>query len=261
MATNLAYLEHRLSGGAANSNQMNSLGGIISNTRVLSQSATAPSNVTGVVIDDAGGNATGVGTLSYTHSTVSLSWQAFGEGSAGTPVAVSSSGAYAIPSGSNGYLFVTVTAASLPGLDKSDSITIANQINKTFDDVSSGESFAGDTEYRCFYLKNTSLTDTMYGVKIWIVTQPVGADSLWLGLDPAGIGDGSATGVATTIIDEGTAPGGVTFSQPATQGGGLAIGDLGPGQCAAYWQRRDVPSETTIKTLNDYSVIGMSVFL
>src|SRR4030066_91278 len=51
MGINAAYLEIRLSGGAGNSNQNASLGGAISNTRVLAQSASAPVNVTGVVID------------------------------------------------------------------------------------------------------------------------------------------------------------------------------------------------------------------
>ena len=56
------------SGGAANASPAASLGGAISthaNKRVVSQIAAAPTNITGVTMLDAYGNATGVGSLYY----------------------------------------------------------------------------------------------------------------------------------------------------------------------------------------------------
>lgn len=262
MAISVADIEFRLSGGAANTDPLASLGGIVSSQKVLSQVGTGVTNITGVVIDDAAGNAEGAGTLSYVTATGELTWQAFGEGVAGAAVAVGGAdGKYAIPSSAGGYLFVTVTAASLPGTDQSDTVTIANLANKVFDDISPAESFAGDTEYRCLYIMNTNGTDTAFGVTVWVQSQPVGDDSIALGVDPAGVGNGSSTGVATTVADESSAPAGVTFSAPATQGAGLVLGDLAPGQCAAFWQRRTVPSTTTNKTLNDWCNIGVAAYL
>ncbi|NOQ30254.1 MAG: hypothetical protein GQ570_03930 [Helicobacteraceae bacterium] len=264
MAINVSNLEIQLSGGAANSDQNASLGGIISNVRVLAQSTSGISTVTGVVIDDASGNALGDGTLSFTYNGgtgKTLSWQDFADGSAGSSIDVDVDGTYAIASSGGGYLFVTVTSASLAVADQSDTITVTNVTNGTFDDISSSESFNGDTEYRGFYIKNTHGIDTAFGVKIWIDSQPVGADSLAIGVDPAGVGDGSTGGVAVTIANEGVAPSGVTFTTPGSQGAGILIGDLLPGQCAAYWQRRVIPAETTVKTLNDVSTLGFSAFL
>lgn len=87
-----------------------------------SQGFTAPSNVTGVTITHSLGNAAGAGTLAFDFSDTTLQWTPAG-GSAGTAVDVSASGKYAI-AGSAGLLVVTVVASSLPGSDKTDSITI-----------------------------------------------------------------------------------------------------------------------------------------
>jgi len=149
----IAYLERRLSGGAAQSDPDASLGGDLSSERVLSQSTTALSNVTGVVIDYAGGNPTGAGTLDYNFAAATLTWAPNGL-DPGDSVVVSSSGKYAL-FGEQGVLLVTVTSGSLAGTNKSDSVTIANIASEVWDSVAKQESFDGDTEYRCIYLKNT----------------------------------------------------------------------------------------------------------
>jgi hypothetical protein len=60
-----------------------------------------------------------------------------------------------------------------------------------------------------------------------------------IGLDTtAASSAGSAVAQALTIANETTAPVGVTFSTPTTKVAGLTIGDLGPGQCRAYWIKR-----------------------
>lgn len=260
MPINVADLEIHHSGGAANEAEGASIGGAISTAagkRVLAQSATAPTNVTGVVIDDASGNPLGAGTLTYTNTGQTLQWKAQGEATGGTAVAVGTDGKYAIPAEGVGYLFVTVTAASLPGTDQNDAnITIANRVNEMFDNISSAESFAGDVEYRCYYIKNTHSTDTAFGVKVWIQDQPAGADTIKLAVDTAGV-----NGTATTAANESTAPAGQTFSTPASQGTGLLLGDLTPGDYAAFWIERTVPAETVTKTLNDFSNIGISAYL
>lgn len=254
MAT-LHDLQLRLSGGASNTSQALALGGAMSTVAgglVLSQTASAPTTITGVTIDDAAGNSVGTGTLTYTVSGAvkSLRWTPPG-GTAGTAVDVAAGGTFAIQGGNNGgYLKVTVAAGSLSGSSLTNTITIANQTNKMFDDVSKAESLAGDTEYRGFYVKNNHGTDTLVGVKLWIGTNTPGQDTIDIALDPAGL-----NGTAVTIVDESTAPAGVNFdaANPVDEASSLSIGDLAPGEYYPFWIKRVVPANTTeAKTDNSF---------
>ena len=164
------------------------------------------------MLDDAPGVADGTVTLEYVASTHSL--RAVAGGSYGAYVAVAADGRVAIPAG-EGYLFATVTSASLPGTNQSDTLTVAALANALFDDIGKAESYNGDTEYRCCYLHNAHPTDAFLGTQVYIASQPTGADALAIGLDGAGIGNGATTGVAATVADESTAPA-VTFAQPAS---------------------------------------------
>lgn len=257
----MADLEIRLSGGAGNADPNASLGGVMSSERVLSQSSSALANITGVVIDYACGNALGNGALAFTFSTKLLKWTPNG-GTIGAGVDITASGRYVITdSTGNQQLMITVTAGSLPGSDQSDTVAIANIANETFDNITKQESLDGDNEYRCCYLKNTHATETAVNVTIWRETDTNGVDTLNLGADPAGVGDGSATGVATTIANEGTAPTGVTFTAPTTRETGIVLGTLAPGQCAAFWEIRNVPASTTVSTPDDLSQIGIAAYL
>lgn len=256
----LAYLELRLSGGAANANPSASLGGIKSSQRIFSKSVTGISNITGVVVDDAPGLPNGSLTLAYQASTQSLTVSIGAV--QGTTVAVGADGRYALPytSGSvTGYLYVTVTASSLPVLNKTDTLTVSQIKNQLFDDIAKAESWNGDIEYRSLYLHNAHDTDPFFGAKIYIGAQPTGADTLMIGVDPAGVGDGAATGVATTIATESDVPSGVTFSSAINLGASLTVGQLDPGNSAAVWMKRTVPMETSTSTPNDVSTLAVRV--
>lgn len=105
-----------------------------------------------------------------------------------------------------------------------------------FDDVSSAEATAGDTEYRCVYVHNNHGSLTWIGPKIWIqVNTPSGDTDIAIGL-----GSSVVNGVEPTVADEQTAPAGVVFSAPASFAGGLSLGDIPPGQHKAVWIRRTV---------------------
>ncbi len=253
---NMAYLELRLSGGAANTDPDASLGGIMSSTVLVSKTGTGISNVTGVTVDDAAGSADGAGTLAYTASTTALTWTPYG-GTVGAAIDVSAGGKFAIP-GSAGYLFVTVDENALPVANASDTITVAQPANNLFDDISKLESYNGDTEYRCVYVLNTHPTDPFIGVKVYIATQPPGADELDIGLGAAAIGDGFTTGVEATVANENTAPAGVTFSRPATLGAALSIGVLNAGQCKPLWWKRTVPAGTYTSTPSDVAELVLN---
>ena len=124
------------------------------------------------------------------------------------------------------------TAASLGGVKSS---TAASNY---FDDVSSAEASAGDTEYRCVYVHNSHGSLTLIGAKVWIQANTPSGDT-----DVAiGLGSSAVNGTEQTVVDESTAPTGVTFSQPTTFAGGLSIGDIPFGQHKAVWVRRVVNS-------------------
>ena len=121
-------------------------------------------------------------------------------------------------------------AASLGGVKSS---TAASNY---FDDVSSAEASAGDTEYRCVYVHNAHATLTLIGAKVFIQTNTPSSDT-----DVAiGLGSSAINGTEQTVADESTAPTGVSFSAPTTFAGGLAIGDLAAGAHKAVWVRRTV---------------------
>lgn len=362
-------LQVRLSGGGGNTDPDASLGGVKSSEIVLSQSATALSNVTGVTINNVIGAPVGAGTLDFhfvavvqvqtltldaalvalnqyavdvdginvsvvfaTDSNTTLAALAVliaaepgvttavvtdaGGGSdddreivitaavAGIPVVlenfevtlgasqagvvqavvtgnqtvdslrwtplgggpvegvdVSVDGIFTILGSDGSYLVVTVVAASLPGSDQNDVITIANIANETFDDVAKAESAAGDTEYRGFYIHNAHASDTATTVTIWLKQDSTGPDMIAIGADPAGVGDGTATGVAVVTANEDTAPAGVAFTAPVSQVTGIVLGTLGAAQSAAFWIRRTVPAANTTSAPNAISKIGFSALL
>ena len=132
----------------------------------------------------------------------------------------------------SGGLANTDPAASLGGVKSS------TDASNYFDDVSSAEASAGDTEYRCVYVHNNHGSLTLIGAKVWIqANTPSGDTDVSIGL-----GTSAVNGTEQTVADESTAPSGVSFSQPTTFAGGLSIGDIPAGQHKAVWVRRVVNS-------------------
>lgn len=142
---------------------------------------------------------------------------------------------------------------------KMSSVEIANAVlQNLFDNVSSAERATGTVEYRCFYFVNTHITESLDNAVVWIEAQTPSSDtSISIGLDPAGVGDGDTTGEATTIADETDPPSGVSFSEPATSGAGLSVGDLDPGDAIAVWVRRTVDSSAAAVS-NDPFIISIT---
>lgn len=262
MATRLD-IEKRLSGGASNSDPNASIGGIMSSNAIGSQTAVYDSSsISGVTLLEGLGHATeGLGTLAFVTSATTLAWDPPGTGVEGTPVDVSLDGTYIIAgSPDDEYIIVDVVAASLPGGDDSQAVDIANILNNLFDDVGALEAAIGDIEYRCFYVLNNAGSGDALNARVWITQQPGNTPlMLDIGLDPAGVGDGSSTGVAATPSDEEDPPAGVSFSAPVTEGTGLMIGNLSPGDAQAVWVRRTVDPNTIASSPNDPSEITIGV--
>lgn len=128
-------------------------------------------------------------------------------------------------------------SASLGGAKSSNQAPTA--IDTMFDRVSSAEALAGDTEYRCVYIHN-AYTEAMLNSVVWI-----SANTASLTTSVAiGLGTSVLNGTEQTIANENTAPVGVTFSEPASQGTGIALGDIPTGQHRAIWVRRTINAAT-----------------
>jgi hypothetical protein len=224
------------------------LGGAITASALPSQIATLGSSLSGVTVPDAVGNAIGVGSLRYSTIGPTFFYTPPG-GVEGPGTAVSGSGEFIVRG--NGaqapYLRLLVTFGSLPVSAQTRSVTIANDPGELFDDVTKAEALSGDTEYRCFYLKNEHPTDAIDGAAIWIHADSVGGDSIAIGLDPAGVN------TATTIANESTPPVGVTFSTPMSEAGAILISAMTAGQAVGIWVRRTVPAVTNTTVADNFS--------
>ena len=126
----------------------------------------------------------------------------------------------------------TDPAASLGGAISTAEATT----NTLFDDVASAEASAGDTEYRCVYVKNSHATLTLLTAKVYIQANTTG-DRIAIALG----GEGK-NGTAEAVANENTAPVGEVFSQPVDYAGGLSLGDLAPGETFPVWVRRTIPA-------------------
>ena len=134
--------------------------------------------------------------------------------------------------------------ASIGGAISSTEVT-DNSLHNLFDKTLGVESTAGDTEYRCIYVKNTHGSLELELAKIWISTNTSSpANVIAIALDGAGKG-----GTAETETDENVAPTGETFSQPTAYSGGLSLdgGGTGLGYGVSYpiWIRRTIAAGAT----------------
>lgn len=129
-----------------------------------------------------------------------------------------------------------------PLLSIGGAISSVDAGSSIFDDVASAEAAAGDTEYRCIYVKNTHATLTYLSAKIWIQTQTPSADTAIA----IALGGEGLNGTAETVANENAAPVGETFSAPSSFAGGLTIGDLAPGDSYPVWVRRTVNAAAAV---------------
>jgi hypothetical protein len=138
--------------------------------------------------------------------------------------------------------------ASLGGIKSSNAAS--STVDQLFDQTSSAEALAGDVEYRCVYLHNANATSGMLTTLVWIsANTPSTTTTLAIG-----VGTAAVNVTEQTVADESTAPAGVTFTEPATQGAGLALGDIPAGQHKAIWLRRTINAATAATASDTWSL-------
>lgn len=125
--------------------------------------------------------------------------------------------------------------AALGGAKSSVQIT-TNVLANIFDAVSSVESAAGDTEYRCIYVHNANASLSLQNAKIWIQADTPETDTTIA----IALGGEGLNGTAETVANENTPPVGESFSSPSNEAGGLSLGTIPAGQHFPVWIRRTV---------------------
>lgn len=131
--------------------------------------------------------------------------------------------------------------ASLGGVISSTSVNLSTTLHNLFDQVSSSESSAGDTEYRCLYVLNNHGTLTLQSAKVWIETNTPSTDTS----AEIALGTSTVGGTEQTVSDESTAPTGVSWSSAAGESNALTIGDIAAGSHKAIWVKRVVSSSAS----------------
>lgn len=252
----ISYLELRYSGSSAIApGAPTSIGGVINSMLVGSQSASAVAALAGVTPKFLSGHSTANTSnlvIRFVDAANTLAVGRAVPGTFGDPVVVSGDGSYRLVAPDGGAVHVDVITANLPVGDFDGTYVVADVLQGMYDDVSKAESFAGMTDYRCFYLKNTHSTDSFFGVKVYVSGVPTGGDAVYIGAAPEGVGDGTTTGVAEVVANELTPPASVSFYSALSAGAAVSLaGTLGPGQCVAFWVRRIVPAETAVGSIAD----------
>lgn len=124
---------------------------------------------------------------------------------------------------------------------------MSTSINGLFDDISGAENAASTVDYRCVFVHNNHATLTAKSVSVYLSSEISGGASTAIGVDTtAASAIGSATAQAVTIANELTAPSGVTFTAPTTDGTGIALGDIPAGSTRAFWVRRTAANSAAL---------------
>ena len=121
--------------------------------------------------------------------------------------------------------------ACLGGVGSSVTLS-ATRLNNLFDDVLASEALSGDIEYRALDIYNNGDAEAT-SVSIYINSQTTNGDtSVSIGLDST----------TQTIGGEGSAPSGVSFSEP-TSGSPLSVSNISAAGRQRFWIRRTVDTE------------------
>jgi hypothetical protein len=127
---------------------------------------------------------------------------------------------------------------SLGGLTSSVLFT-DNTLDKLFASVGPAEALAGSTKYRALTFKNTSAL-TAYAAAVYISQESTSADTtIEIAYDSTG---------TQSIVNEDTAPVGLSFSKPLSLATAIALGDVLTNGTARIWFKRIVTAAAAAAT-------------
>jgi len=259
-AASLGDVEYRLSGGSANTDPEDSIGGAISLQSISSQLLKPIDTLTGFTLRSGSNNTRGIGVIRLIindNGDKKLRWTPSG-GVLGGTISIPYSGRFSLLSGAGaveGYVSVDVTYDNLPDEETEWRVWIENGDQQLLPDVAAAEAGTGETIYRCFYLYNASSSGVLGSLKLFLLLDTYSRSDIHIGVDPIGI-----AGEAVTIADQYTAPVGVSFSQP-TEESPLVVGDIEGSEWIPIWIRRTIPAGTYEDVKHDLSIIGYGAVL
>lgn len=225
-----------LSGGASNADPAASLGGAVSATRVRALGAIHATPIPGLVLDEVfAANGEGAGSLAVDASG-NLTWTPPG-GSAGAAVSIAAGETKVLAGAGDGNKAVRVTREAGLRWSGSDAPTLVWPLNGWLGhgNVSSAERVAGKTTYRAVILKAVGPFSVL-APSAWFPSVS-GAQATYSVAFEAAPG-----GVIQTIADEETAPTGLSWSSPTTEGGAAVGSTIAAGTYLGMWIRRVFPS-------------------
>jgi hypothetical protein len=125
--------------------------------------------------------------------------------------------------------------ASLGGAISSTALVDAT-LHNLFREINEDETAAGITLYRCFYFRNNHGSLTWKNVKQWVQTNTPSPDTTVA----IAFGSSGVNSTEQTIVNETTAPTGVTFASPTDKAGGQTVGDVPSTHHFPVWVRLTV---------------------
>lgn len=247
----------RYSGGAGNSTPANSIGGGRSNTEVPKTPVPTLSVIQGVTVLEVGNCAPGEAEIAQ-NGTTWLAFRCAGE-EFGPQLYTSSllDGTYILTVARGpdyGYVLFSLAKAAITSGLRVEQFTVTPPVNNLFADVPVSEAITGSTVYRCVYLTNTDVS-TVAGLRVYVPVDLQADDTIEIALDPAGVGNGSSTGLAPTLVDENDSTdvlSGLTWASPRTAEEGLVMNsEMDTNESVPLWIRRIVPPYSTKSVSQD----------
>lgn len=129
-------------------------------------------------------------------------------------------------------------------------------LHDLFDEVTGAENAASTQDHRCVAVRNTNAANAFQNVKAWISAETAGGASISIGADPtAASAYTSGSQQFVQAASETTAPAGVTYSAPTTQGAGISLGDIPVANVKGLWIRRSAANSAALS--NDGGTISI----
>jgi hypothetical protein len=123
-------------------------------------------------------------------------------------------------------------ALSLGGVISSVAFT-DNTLQNLFANVTPAEALAGSVKYRALSFKNLA-AETAYGAVFYLSQETTSADTtVAIAYDATG---------TQSVVNEDTAPSGLSFSTPLSLGAGLSLGDVAASGVKRVWFKRTTTS-------------------
>jgi hypothetical protein len=154
---------------------------------------------------------------------------------------------YSLKTGSAGNSAAQPDPAQSLGKYISTTVWAGGVLHDLFPLITGAQNAGFAVDYRCIFVHNAHASLPLTSAKVWISAEVASGATAAIGIDPtAASAIGASSAQAVQVTDGNTAPVGVTFSSPTTEGAGLSLGDIPAGSCKALWVRRSATNSAAL---------------